>query len=417
MSIANIISNTPNVNNNNNTLLYCSGVRCDNTCRAGNILGIGESTFLNKLNVYGDQRIYSNLTVDGTLTAGTFAVGNITANNITCNSITGVTGSFSGPVTATSLSAPAVTGTNSNFSGVAVSGSIITSNITTSGITVNNTANINNDLNVSDLITTGRANITNNLNVGGNITAGNNITCQTANINDTANINNEYVEYIYSNKKLCVPSLNTGDRDAIGGQAGAIIYNNDYNDSVRLQTFNPNTGIWYNIATYPQIAQYYLSGDEYATNATLYKIGSQTDLKEIFNSFPDSAYFVYAGSGDFKILVSGIYKLNMTIALQGPTPDFHSLILYVYAGESNGSNMFNCVGLYDNYGPYHYPNKEQKYQFECVQYLESGQTASFYVYQENDTGSNFNINVSNIYAPYGPQNNNIFTIQYISPKI
>lgn len=419
MSISNIL------NNSNaspaNILLYCKGLRCSETCLCKNLLATEESTFLSKLNVYGDGRFYSDVQIDGTLTCAGFTGGTGTYNtinavnanldHINCLDITGNTATFSG-ITATTINTTSIIGTNCNMSGVVFGGSSLFSNGTYStGLSCGAT------LTCLNLKVNNSGTITNNLNVGQSITCQNLQATNNLQSDTTATFNQSTTQYGYTDKKCVVPRLNTGDRDAIGGEAAALVYNTDYADIPRLQTYNPNNGIWYNISTYPQIAQYFLSGDESVSNATLYKIGSQTDLKEIFNSFPDSSYFAYSSPGEFKILISGIYKFNMTVAMQAPTNSFNTLVMYFYVGESNGANMFNCVGSYDSAGSIHYPNKEQKYQIEAITPLEAGQVVSFFVYQENDTGNNFNINVNNIYAPFYTQYNNIFSLQYVSPKI
>ena len=417
MSLSNILnrgnSAPPDV------LLYCSGLRCSETCQSKNLLVSNESTMLGPLSVFGLQHDYGDMIVDGTLTAGTFNVNNITANNITCQSISGVTGSFSGPVTAASVNAPAVTGTNSSFSGVAVSGSIITSNITTGGINVSNSANITNDLTVGG---TGSIN-----NITGFTCSYSDINCQTfygntgsctdlnvTNVNNSniINANNIYCDgavncqTFNASQMAILPDLDTATRDSLPQQEASILYNNEtrtpqiYGDS-----------LWNNISYWPNVASYFLVNDESVPVNTIHKIGSVNDMQKIFVSGSD--YFEYSTLGDFKILKSGIYNFSCCISLQPPASSFTSLQLYLGVANS-GLTYYNINGLTDNVGPYQFANKEQKMSVSATFYVDAGEVISFYLYQNNDTGNSFTINNSTYY-PFPINYNNIFDVKFISP--
>lgn len=424
MSLNNIIQISPSSVPPAGLNLICDGIRVEKTTKTGNLLVVNESTFFNNISVYAQlQRNYNDLQVDGNficsgITGSTGSFNNITAINANLDHINCIDIKASAGITAASLNASSVTGVNSSFSGVSVSGSIISgSALISGGLTCNQSLTCGQTATCLNLKVNNSANITNNISCGQTITCQNShvlsdiqcdntITCQNLYVNSTSNSEFEYI-----GKKFVVPRLNTGDRDSIGGDDGCILYNTDLNN---LQTFR--SGLWETISYYPQIMQMYLISDESISNASLHLCGSSSNLAEVFNSNPNYQ-FDYDDIGVFRLNVAGIYKVSCTIALQPPTTDFHSLQLYIYFGKSDQSQMYGeYFGLTDNVGPYHYPNKEMKYQFSTTVYIDSPDKYSFFIYQENDTTSNFNL-ITSPYAPYTSGTyNNLFTIQYLSPK-
>lgn len=413
MSISNILTNNPTKNNNTNTIIYCSGLRCQNTCQCKNLLASDESTFLSKLNVYGDGRFYSDVQIDGTLTCAGYTGGTGTYNtinavnanidNISCLSITGNTATFAG-ITATAINTTSIVGTNCNMSGVVFGGSCIFSNGTFSaGLTCGQ------KITCLNLQVNNGATVTNNLNVGQSITCQNLQATNNLQSDTTATFNQSTTQYGYTDKKCVVPRLNTGDRDAIGGEDGCILDNTDLN---YIQTFK--TGLWETVAYYPQIMQMYLNSDETLANATLHKIGSTANMSIINNSNP-SYQFEYADFGELKINVAGFYKCSCTIAIQPNSTAYSTLQMYIYFGVASGSNMIDWLGVTDNVGPYYLPNKEKKIQFECTSYLDPDKYA-FFFYQENNTGGDFQM-ITSPYAPFAGSYNCKFTIQYIGPNL
>jgi hypothetical protein len=294
MSISNIL----NKGNSSpaDVLLYCKGLRCSETCQCKSVLAADESTFFNGLNVFNLGHFYNNVKIDGNLSCAGFT-GPTSFDNINCNSI-----NCTGGITGASLHTTTITGTNSNVSGVAVSGSVITSNITMSGgFTAGQTGTVLN------LKVNNSAQILNNLDVSNNISCDGNINTQTCNVSQI----------------LILPDLDTATRDSLPQQEASILYNNEV---VNPQIYGG--GLWNNISYWPQTASYFLNSDESVPNATIHKIGSVSDLKDIFISGP-SDYFDYSGSGDFKIKISGIFNFSCTVALQPPTSDFHLSLIHI----------------------------------------------------------------------------------------
>lgn len=436
MSIANILNSDPTKNNNTNTIIYCSGVRCQNTCQCKSLLATNESTFLSKVNVFGEGHFYNNVQIDGTLTCAGFTgstgsystINAVNANldHIDCLDITGNTAAFAG-ITASSIYGAAVTGVNCNFSGIVVGGSCIFSNGTFSGgITCGNNVTANGNITCGHTLTTLDLHVTNNLNCDNTITsqdmhATNNIDCDnnltviaTASCNDLICYGNltsgTYAQFNVSttDSKLIVPRLDTATRDSLGGEAGCLLENTDLNN---LQTFR--SGMWETINYYPQIMQRYLINDETLTNATLHKCGSVADLGEIINSNKDHQ-FVYSGFGDWRIDIAGIYKCNCTVAIKPNVNSFTDAKLYIYFGRNDESVMYDWSGFTLNTGSYTLPN-EQKYQFECTTYLDP-EKYSFFIYQSNDTTGDFTLSTSAA-APAAGDYNCQFTVQYVSPKL
>lgn len=369
MSIANLINSNPAIPNNVNTLIYCQGLRASDTVKANSILSVGESTFLDKLNIFGLCHEYGDMIIDGTLTVG----GGITGGTGTYNTINAVNGNIDHIVcqdivggTATFDYMQGMTG-GFNFMGVSeIQGHNAHFDQDVSG----NTGSFN-DLNVS---------------------------------------NSAQIEYTYNNKKDVVPRLNTTDRDTIGGEDGALIYNTD----VTNPQFYGN-GYWDNLGYYPQMGQWFLNNDETVTNANLHIFGQDTDLGEVFFSNVNG-FFEYAGAGVFKIHKPGIYKVSCLVALQPPTTIFTSLQVYIYFGKTDTTKMFSCIGFTDNVGPLYYVNKEQKYLYEDTILIEDDTDYSFFVWQDNNTADDFHI-VTNPYAPFNTgMHNCLCNIQFVSPK-
>lgn len=436
MSIANLISSNLTTPNNVNTLLYCEGIRASGTVKGETILGVGESTFLDKVNIFGLTREYGDMIIDGTLTCGGFTGGTGTFNTINatnanldyieCIGITGNTATFTG-ITSTTINTTSIIGTNCNMSGVVFGGSCIFSNGTFSGgITCGNNVTANGNITCGHTLTTLDLHVTNNLNCDNTITsqdmhATNNIDCDnnltviaTASCNDLICYGNltsgTYAQFNVSttDSKLIVPRLDTVTRDSLGGEAGCLLENTDLTN---LQTFR--LGMWETINYYPQIMQRYLISDETLTNATLHKCGSVADLGEIINSNKDHQ-FVYSGFGDWRIDIAGIYKCNCTVAIKPNVNSFTDAKLYIYFGRNDESVMYDWSGFTLNTGSYTLPN-EQKYQFECTTYLDP-EKYSFFIYQSNDTTGDFTLSTSAA-APSAGDYNCQFTVQYISPKL